>query len=1773
LILVSGDNATIHDLTLDGNNPAITSGVLSGGVDVEARNGIITDHNSGTYNNLDVHNVTVRNIYLRGIYASSGGTFNFHDNLVQNVQGDPAASVAIFNFGGSGVIAGNTVSDAFDAIAANWSTGTTFQNNIVTASGSGVHSDNNGGLGGIADTLQGNVVSAMQPGAYGVWVFAPYVNAQVVGNLISDCAVGLASAGQSVAATPVFLSNSVSAGAGVGSIGAFETTSLFGFGSSAVSSSFQGNNIQGTTYGVYLQAEAGFDLAGTLSANNSVMNNQYGVFASGGLARTKIENNDLRNNSVAAIHSDTGATVDAGNCTVTDVTGLGQSAGGNNLTGYGFDGAAPWAVENSNGGGTPAVLAYLNPFGAVLGDNLGSLFAGNVLASQSGGLLITCLPPANVQCLGSVPAPQTTLAGFLAAGGTASATVASVGSADTFVSSSVNDRVITRHYLLTDPCGQNAGCDQIITVDDTIAPVVTAWPPDRTLSVNGQCLIAVPDLSGEVSATDNCGTVHISQNPVAGTFVSLGTTNVVVTVSDDGGNSVPHTTVLTIVDTSPAPLATYVDDDYTGLPSGTVVKFPFSGSGADHYIGCDAFATINAGFARVASGGTVNVASGIYSEELNINKSVTLLGAGAGGAIVIGPIGGNTSVFQISANGVVLDGFTITRDGNTFAQWNGPLKNAGVAIQGQAITGAIIRNCVLTALRTGIDINNSNGHTIRNNEIRNNRTGLIMRNQTDNLTVTENKITGNWTVGVLFLDGSGLSNVPQQSAANCSFFNNDISGNWYGQVVDRQAGGSIPAPGTNLKNFSGNWFGTANPVITTANSTEPGYAGLIPTLYGGTAVPPGGQPDLAGPASGNIDYNPWLDVGTDTSPTIGFQGDFSTLHVSAASPQVGATGRIQEGVNLVSGSTVLIAAGSYSENVVLPNKVTIIGAGSGGNPAADTIVTAANAAQPVFLSSGTGGTAAGDRLTIKNLRVLNGSAGISLAPSTAAGSWYRIENVTALGHSTAGIHLNGVFGLSQVQVANCVLDSNSTGLRVATSLPSLNVLEVTGGEMKTNSAIGLSINPGGTDLTDPATAFDNVSVDGTAFAANGSGAGTGDISLFRYNGNASIKNVSVLSAGESNPIQVRGKGGDFPPWQPAGVVQFQNVVVSGPSIRPGFYLVHYSDLSNVSFNNVDLSGVLPPLLPSGFASIMQVEHTGTTPLNLSGLKLKSGLTYSGNTITGGYGALAMLNSGGAIADCTTVILNATTAQQLEDSVYDRQDNPARGDVVFPALTVSCNAGNPAITNECTGGGANVTYAAPSAIVSCGPYTTDCQPPSGSFFPLGVTTVTCSVVDARGISNSCSFTVTVRDTMPPVLSGLPPSTASYQCYASVPPPPVVTASDICYGSLSVGYSENQSNPGSSCNNVITRQWSSTDGSGNVAAFTQTITVNDTTPPVLTAGSIAPGYATTALAEAAAIATTLATDNCGGFVTRTASTVGTCDAVVTVVGIDVCGNHSLPVTYHTRIDNVAPVIGAIAATEVQPNIVGAVNVKNCTNSAVQGTVNISVAASDNCLFPAAPTVNLTNGAVSGSAVFVNESPSGTFNYTWAIGPATNNGTWTVTVAANDYVTTTVTNFTICVDHGQIVGQLQLEGFDGGGTVPPHTRTVTFVATDGPGSGATVLKTWTIALSNVAGDTFNYTLTGVPPGTLGLSAKTAWNLRSKLGITLDINGQASGIDFAGPRRLRGGDLQGDNIVNFFDYSILGNNWFTTHPVADISGDGGVALDDYFVLSVNWFTAGDPQ
>jgi uncharacterized protein len=95
-----------------------------------------------------------------------------------------------------------------------------------------------------------------------------------------------------------------------------------------------------------------------------------------------------------------------------------------------------------------------------------------------------------------------------------------------------------------------------------------------------------------------------------------------------------------------------------------------------------------------------------------------------------------------------------------------------------------------------------------------------------------------------------------------------------------------------------------------------------------------------------------------------------------------------------------------------------------------------------------------------------------------------------------------------------------------------------------------------------------------------------------------------------------------------------------------------------------------------------------------------------------------------------------------------------------------------ITVEASGpSGANVTYMVSATDNVDGDVPVSCEPPSGSTFALGATTVNCSASDAHGNTAHGSFTVNVLDTIAPVIScGSPDglwhaSDVSIVCHAS------------------------------------------------------------------------------------------------------------------------------------------------------------------------------------------------------------------------------------------------------------------------------------------------------------------------------------------------------------------------------------------------------------------------
>jgi len=290
IILVEASNVTITNLRLEGSNPELTGGVVVGGKEIHARNGIIENWSLAIpFNNLTVSKVKISDIYLRGIYASSGGTgFNFNHDTVENVQGEEA-SIAMFNFGGSGVMASNKVTNANDAISANWSRGTEFLKNVITKSGSGVHTDNNGEVG-VADLIKENTVRECKVNGYGIFVFVPYVSATVESNKISGCSVGLAAFGGAVPGKGPTFANNVVNGTGAGTTnnagtdGAYLTTDQLGYAYGDLTATLTGNSFQHFTTGMFVTQTtptpgqpAGGQATVTASPNNSFAYNGTGA--------------------------------------------------------------------------------------------------------------------------------------------------------------------------------------------------------------------------------------------------------------------------------------------------------------------------------------------------------------------------------------------------------------------------------------------------------------------------------------------------------------------------------------------------------------------------------------------------------------------------------------------------------------------------------------------------------------------------------------------------------------------------------------------------------------------------------------------------------------------------------------------------------------------------------------------------------------------------------------------------------------------------------------------------------------------------------------------------------------------------------------------------------------------------------------------------------------------------------------------------------------------------------------------------------------------------------------------------------------------------------------------------------------------------------------------------------------------------------------------------------------------------------------------------------
>jgi len=390
-------------------------------------------------------------------------------------------------------------------------------------------------------------------------------------------------------------------------------------------------------------------------------------------------------------------------------------------------------------------------------------------------------------------------------------------------------------------------------------------------------------------------------------------------------------------------------------------------------------------------------------------------------------------------------------------------------------------------------------------------------------------------------------------------------------------------------------------------------------------------------------------------------------------PAVGET-PITRAIRLaIPGDVIYVEPGTYTENngqVTIDKRITLIGAGSGADPATNTIIAdAPGTLNPIFISAS--GASATSRLAIRNLRVTgstytgvpsppdyNGGGGIEIG-NLALGGHIEFDNVASVGNSGNGIHFNvsGPVNTRDIIIRNSDLSFNGNhGFRVPSELDNIDGLVIDNTIFEGNTRAGIMFY----DVGSVVAGSTNFFITNSTFVGNAAGKyQLGDIVFSGLNGNGTFSTVSIVGNASECGIRISGNKNGSVGKDIAGTLTLSNVNISGVQQSYGNYpsagilISRYLGLSNVTMSNVTLGSTAPNGLFLGTITV------GLSP-DLGDLLLSD--TYSVADIKlGSHG-----NSGGY--DLTDIDIDATgvtfegalTDQDIEDRIWHNVDEAALG---------------------------------------------------------------------------------------------------------------------------------------------------------------------------------------------------------------------------------------------------------------------------------------------------------------------------------------------------------------------------------------------------------------------------------------------------------------------------------------------------------------------------------
>ncbi|MCO6407390.1 beta strand repeat-containing protein, partial [Hoeflea alexandrii] len=418
-----------------------------------------------------------------------------------------------------------------------------------------------------------------------------------------------------------------------------------------------------------------------------------------------------------------------------------------------------------------------------------------------------------------------------------------------------------------------------------------------------------------------------------------------VTITHTGSGTVPATGAVTTITTS-VETVRFADGDVTIDP----IQVINGTSGA-----VTSYATIEAAIAASTSGDTVRIAAGEYTlaGQLNISKSLTIIGAGEGEVTLKTATAGYG--IHVTADNVHISDLTLDASATTHYGFK---VDPGTGIPADTLTGFQLENVTVQgAGRSEIDLNGVDNSSLTN--------------------VTADGM-GTAGVGIALSDSTGIVLTDITTTGN----------NW-GSVGLYSAGRSYD-PGTNDVTFNGS-YSHGEPIGIYAD--EEGVTSVGNIDFGG--IFPGGVYAVQNEAHRDGGDNRGEDFtfffGSEADAVafaLNLQllggGNTASVITGPLGPddvdaELGTTFIVAEGMsiqeaidNASDGDTIMLRAGTFTEDLTISKLVTIIGANGG--------VVGTDAARD--LTGGAGESTIDGRIivlhddvTIDGVRVLNGNSG------------------------------------------------------------------------------------------------------------------------------------------------------------------------------------------------------------------------------------------------------------------------------------------------------------------------------------------------------------------------------------------------------------------------------------------------------------------------------------------------------------------------------------------------------------------------------------------------------------------------------------------------------------------------------------------------------------------------------------------------------------------------------------------------------------------------------